>query len=90
MSTICAALKYPSDEEEDFEASLDASLLDYDDDSGAETIMSEDDSLNVVLLNAVKNYKLPSGETIFEPFVKLPSKRYINLRCIRCEHFVDV
>ncbi|XP_048738876.1 LOW QUALITY PROTEIN: protein polybromo-1-like [Ostrea edulis] len=76
MSTICAALKYPSDEEEDFEASLDASLLDYDDDSGAETIMSEDDSLNVVLLNAVKNYKLPSGETIFEPFVKLPSKRF--------------
>lgn len=74
MSAICAALKYPSDDEDD-EASLDASLMDYDDDSGAETIMSEDDNLYVMLLNVVKNYKLPSGETVHEPFIKLPSKR---------------
>eukprot|EP00105_Crassostrea_gigas_P034204 XP_019918352.1 PREDICTED: protein polybromo-1-like isoform X16 [Crassostrea gigas] len=75
MSAICAALKYPSDDEDD-EASLDASLMDYDDDSGAETIMSEDDNLYVMLLNAVKNYKLSSGETVHEPFIKLPSKRF--------------
>ncbi|XP_062616162.1 protein polybromo-1-like [Saccostrea cucullata] len=76
MSAVCAALKYPSDDEDDLEASMDASLLDYDDDSGAETIMSEDDNLYVTLLNAVKTHRMSSGETIFEPFVKLPSKRF--------------
>ncbi|XP_078341265.1 protein polybromo-1-like isoform X2 [Crassostrea virginica] len=75
MSAICAALKYPSDDEDD-EASLDASLMEYDDDSGTETIMSEDDNLYLMLLNAVKNYKMSSGKTISEPFVKLPSKRF--------------
>ena len=74
MSAICAALKYPADDEDD-EASLDASLMEYDDDSGTETIMSEDDNLYLMLLNAVKNYKMSSGKTISEPFVKLPSKR---------------
>ena len=38
--------------------------------------MSEDESPYWTLLNAVKTYRDDTGQTIYEPFVKLPSKRF--------------
>lgn len=74
MLVICVALKYSLDDEDD-EVLLDASLMDYDDDFGAEIIMLEDDNLYVMLLNVVKNYKLLLGEIVYESFIKFFSKR---------------
>lgn len=74
MLVICVVLKYSSDDEDD-EVLLDASLMDYDDDFGAEIIMLEDDNLYVMLLNVVKNYKLLLGEIVYESFIKFFSKR---------------
>lgn len=74
MLVICVVLKYLLDDEDD-EVLLDASLMDYDDDFGAETIMLEDDNLYVMLLNVVKNYKLLLGEIVYESFIKFFSKR---------------
>lgn len=74
MLVICVVLKYSLDDEDD-EVLLDASLMDYDDDFGAETIMLEDDNLYVMLLNVVKNYKLLLGEIVYESFIKFFSKR---------------
>lgn len=74
MLVICVVLKYSLDDEDD-EVLLDASLMDYDDDFGAETIMLEDDNLYVMLLNVVKNYKLSLGEIVYESFIKFFSKR---------------
>lgn len=74
MLVICVVLKYSLDDEDD-EVLLDASLMDYDDDFGAETIMLEDDNLYVMLLNVVKNYKLLLGEIVYESFIKFLSKR---------------
>lgn len=74
MLVICVVLKYSLDDEDD-EVLLDASLMDYDDDFGAEIIMLEDDNLYVMLLNVVKNYKLLLGEIVYESFIKFFSKR---------------
>lgn len=74
MLVICVVLKYSLDDEDD-EVLLDASLMDYDDDFGAEIIMLEDDNLYVMLLNVVKNYKLLLGEIVYESFIKFLSKR---------------
>lgn len=74
MLVICVVLKYLLDDEDD-EVLLDASLMDYDDDFGAEIIMLEDDNLYVMLLNVVKNYKLLLGEIVYESFIKFFSKR---------------
>lgn len=74
MLVICVVLKYSLDDEDD-EVLLDASLMDYDDDFGAEIIMLEDDNLYVMLLNVVKNYKLSLGEIVYESFIKFSSKR---------------
>lgn len=74
MLVICVVLKYSLDDEDD-EVLLDASLMDYDDDFGAEIIMLEDDNLYVMLLNVVKNYKLLLGEIVYELFIKFFSKR---------------
>lgn len=74
MLVICVVLKYSLDDEDD-EVLLDASLMDYDDDFGAEIIMLEDDNLYVMLLNVVKNYKLSLGEIVYELFIKFSSKR---------------
>lgn len=74
MLVICVVLKYSLDDEDD-EVLLDASLMDYDDDFGAEIIMLEDDNLYVMLLNVVKNYKLLLGEIVYESFIKFSSKR---------------
>lgn len=76
MLVICVVLKYSLDDEDD-EVLLDASLMDYDDDFGAEIIMLEDDNLYVMLLNVVKNYKLLLGEIVYESFIKFFSKRYL-------------
>lgn len=76
MLVICVVLKYSLDDEDD-EVLLDASLMDYDDDFGAETIMLEDDNLYVMLLNVVKNYKLLLGEIVYELFIKFFSKRLL-------------
>lgn len=74
MLVICVVLKYSLDDEDD-EVLLDASLMDYDDDFGAEIIMLEEDNLYVMLLNVVKNYKLLLGEIVYESFIKFFSKR---------------
>lgn len=74
MLVVCVVLKYSLDDEDD-EVLLDASLMDYDDDFGAEIIMLEDDNLYVMLLNVVKNYKLLLGEIVYESFIKFFSKR---------------
>lgn len=76
MLVICVVLKYSLDDEDD-EVLLDASLMDYDDDFGAEIIMLEDDNLYVMLLNVVKNYKLLLGEIVYESFIKFFSKRLL-------------
>ena len=83
MSAICASLTYPSDEEDLLDTSQDLSFMDYDDDSDVETIMSEEDnSTFTALVTAVKQFRTVSGETIHEPFLKLPSKRYIFIQRI--------
>lgn len=84
MTDICADLQYPSDDDmepilyddEDDDSILDQSQIDYDDESGTETIMSDDESPFWALFNAVKTYRDSTGQTIYEPFVKLPSKRF--------------
>jgi hypothetical protein len=53
MTDVCADLQYPSDDgipqpilfdDEDDESILDQSQIDFDDESGTETVMSEDES----------------------------------------------
>ena len=88
MTDVCADLQYPSDDgipqpilfdDEDDESLLDQSQIDFDDESGTETVMSEDESPYWTLLNAVKTYRDDTGQTIYEPFVKLPSKRSVHV-----------
>ncbi|XP_052070858.1 protein polybromo-1-like isoform X2 [Mytilus californianus] len=87
MTDICADLQYPTDDDvpqvqyddidDDEDSMLEQSQLDYDDDSGAETVASEDnESPFWTIFNAVKAFRDANGQTIYEPFVKLPSRRF--------------
>ncbi|XP_071136797.1 protein polybromo-1-like isoform X10 [Mytilus edulis] len=87
MTDICADLQYPTDDDvpqvqyddidEDEDSMLENSQMEYDDDSGAETVASEDnESPFWTIFNAVKAFRDANGQTIYEPFVKLPSRRF--------------
>lgn len=89
MTDICADLQYPTDDDvpqvqydeidEDEDSMLENSQMEYDDDSGAETVASEDnESPFWTIFNAVKSFRDANGQTIYEPFVKLPSRRLID------------
>ncbi|KAH3817119.1 hypothetical protein DPMN_118648 [Dreissena polymorpha] len=53
--------------------------MEYESDSGAETVMSEEENPMWHLFNAVKNYTSVEGLRIVEPFLKLPSKRLVMI-----------
>ncbi|KAK6994776.1 protein polybromo-1-like isoform X1 [Biomphalaria glabrata] len=70
MSAICAALKYPSDDNEEsshFE-------MDSEADGGGNDLVEDDPQW--ILYNYVKNYTDSTGDTIADPFIKLPSKKF--------------
>ncbi|XP_053378046.1 protein polybromo-1-like isoform X6 [Mercenaria mercenaria] len=64
-----AALEYP-------EPIDPTDIMEYEEDSGAETVMSEEENPMWHLFNAVKNYTTTDGLKIIDPYMKLPSKRY--------------
>ena len=49
--------------------------MEYEEDSGAETTMSEEESPMWNLYHAVRSYTSADGVKIIEPYMKLPSKR---------------
>ncbi|KAL5013533.1 hypothetical protein ScPMuIL_007803 [Solemya velum] len=77
LSAICAALKYQDDEAmEDFSMLDTSGQMEYEDESGGETTMSEEENPYWSLFNAIRNFRTPDGYTISEPFLKLPSRRF--------------
>lgn len=72
MSAICAALKYPSDVEDDAASSCQFEM-DSEGEVGGNELVEDDPQW--ILYNHVKNYTTPSGETLSDPFLKLPSKK---------------
>ncbi|XP_060077506.1 protein polybromo-1-like isoform X10 [Ylistrum balloti] len=78
-SSYCANLPYPVEETFEPPVSQDSNMsMDYDDDSGTETVVSELEEGDPywALLNYIKGFKGPSGTPLCEPFLKLPSKRF--------------
>ncbi|KAL3851885.1 hypothetical protein ACJMK2_015582 [Sinanodonta woodiana] len=76
LSAVYAAMTYPETQSLET-ASLDtSSLMDYDDDSGGETTMSEDESPLWTLYNSIVNYTDATGARLIEPYMKLPNKRF--------------
>ncbi|XP_033746616.1 protein polybromo-1-like isoform X8 [Pecten maximus] len=78
-SSYCANLPYPVEETFEPPVSQDSNMsMDYDDDSGTETVVSELEEGDPywALLNYIKAFKGPSGTPLCEPFLKLPSKRF--------------
>ena len=71
LSAQFAALEYP-------EPIDPTDIMEYEEDSGAETVMSEEESPLWNLFNVVKNFTMPDGSKIIEPYMKLPSKRYVQ------------
>ncbi|XP_052781676.1 protein polybromo-1-like isoform X8 [Mya arenaria] len=69
LSAQFAALEYP-------EPIDPTDIMEYEEDSGTETVMSEEENPMWHLFNAVKNYTTADGLKIIDPFCKLPSKRY--------------
>ena len=65
-----AALEYP-------EPIDPTDIMEYEEDSGAETVMSEEENPMWHLFNAVKNYTTTDGLKIIDPYMKLPSKRFV-------------
>lgn len=74
LSAEFAALEYPEPVDTVTSPSLTGSM-EYEDDSGAETTMSEEESPMWNLYHAVRNYTSADGVKIVEPYMKLPSKR---------------
>ncbi|XP_074645019.1 protein polybromo-1-like isoform X2 [Tubulanus polymorphus] len=76
LSAVCAALEYQSDSDVPDDLGQSVSHTEEDDDSGTESSMYEgDDGPLWALYNTVKNYKNSMGQTLSEPFMKLPSRR---------------
>ncbi|XP_069101022.1 protein polybromo-1-like isoform X18 [Argopecten irradians] len=78
-SSYCANLPYPVEESFEPPVSQDSNMsMDYDDDSGTETVVSELEEGDPywALLNYIKTVKGPTGTPLCEPFLKLPSKRF--------------
>lgn len=82
LSAICAALNYQSEEdasavESDIASCHDnISQMDFEDESGGEGSVAEgEDNVQWMLYNSVKNLKNSLGQSLSEPFMKLPSKR---------------
>ena len=76
MSSVCANLRYQSDEESDVNLSQVSSNLEEGDSDG-DVGMAEDDTHMMALYKAVVNYKTPAGEQLSEPFLKLPNRRLV-------------
>ncbi len=74
---MCAALRYPSDDENEA-SSQTGSQMDYEAESEGESTVTEDESPLWALYLAVKNYRTPAGDQLSEPFLKLPSKRSVH------------
>lgn len=72
MSAICAALKYPS-EEEDETASSSQFEIDSEAEGGSNDLVEDDPQW--ILYNHIKSYTDSNGETLSDPFIKLPSKK---------------
>lgn len=60
---------------EDFSMLDTSGQMEYEDESGGETTMSEEENPYWSLFNAIRNFRTPDGYTISEPFLKLPSRR---------------
>ncbi|XP_041350352.1 protein polybromo-1-like isoform X3 [Gigantopelta aegis] len=75
MSSVCASLKYQSDEESDANTPQMTSHLEEGDSDG-DVGMTEDDTPMMALYKAIVNYKTPAGEQLSEPFLKLPNRRF--------------
>ncbi|XP_059161313.1 protein polybromo-1-like isoform X4 [Physella acuta] len=73
MSAICAALKYPS-EEEDETASSSQFEIDSEAEGGSNDLVEDDPQW--ILYNHIKSYTDSNGETLSDPFIKLPSKKF--------------
>ncbi|XP_013402941.2 protein polybromo-1-like [Lingula anatina] len=81
LSAICAALKYPEDEEEELSEIASChdqlSQMDYEEDSAEEGSVTEpEETVQWVLFNAVKNAKNSLGQGLADPFLKLPNRRF--------------
>ncbi|XP_021376477.1 protein polybromo-1-like isoform X19 [Mizuhopecten yessoensis] len=78
-SSYCANLPYPVEETFEPPVSQDSNMsMDFDDDSGTETVVSELEEGDPywAMLNYIKGFKGPTGTPLCEPFLKLPSKRF--------------
>ncbi|BFZ08168.1 hypothetical protein BsWGS_11204 [Bradybaena similaris] len=73
MSAVCAALKYPSDLDDDA-ASSSQFEMDSEGEEGGNGLVEDDPQW--ILYNHVKNYTNSKGEAIADTFQKLPSKKF--------------
>ncbi|CAG5124399.1 unnamed protein product [Candidula unifasciata] len=73
MSAVCAALKYPSDIDDDAASSSQFEMDSEGEDGGGGLV--EDDP-QWILYNHVKNFTNSKGEVIADTFQKLPSKKF--------------
>jgi len=71
MSAVCAALKYQSSDDEEEEDQFD---MDEDVEAGVNGL--EEDDPQWMLYNHVKNITDDRHNTLAEPFLKMPSKRF--------------
>ncbi|GFO15453.1 polybromo 1 [Plakobranchus ocellatus] len=74
MSAVCASLKYPSDEEDRKVNSPSPFDMDSEADAGNNELVEDDPQW--ILYNYIKNYTNENNDTISDPFLRLPSKKF--------------
>lgn len=74
MSAVCASLKYPSEVEDNDGNSSSQFDFNSEADVGSSGLVEDDPQW--ILYNFVKNYTDEDNDTIADPFLKLPSKKF--------------
>ncbi|GFS20715.1 protein polybromo-1 [Elysia marginata] len=74
MSAVCASLKYPSEVEDNDGDSSSQFDMNSEVDGGSNGLVEDDPQW--ILYNFVKNFTDESNDTIADPFLKLPSKKF--------------
>ncbi|KAK3800671.1 hypothetical protein RRG08_003077 [Elysia crispata] len=74
MSAVCASLKYPSEAEDNDGDSSSQFDINSEMDGGSNDLVEDDPQW--ILYNFIKNYTNENNDTISDPFLRLPSKKF--------------
>ena len=77
MSAVCASLKYPSEAEDNDGDSSSQFDINSEMDGGSNDLVEDDPQW--ILYNFIKNYTNENNDTISDPFLRLPSKKWVYI-----------